>query len=43
MVDNEATTVEIISEATKTVGNSTYGGTMMNKNKFSKVRFYNEI
>ena len=31
------TRYEIIGEATKTVGNSAYGGTMMNKNKFSKL------
>jgi hypothetical protein len=32
----------IIGEGAKTVGNSAYGGTMMNKNKFSKVRFCDE-
>ena len=32
----------IIAEAAKTVGNSAYGRTGMNKNKFSKVRFCDE-
>src|SRR5271165_6066986 len=32
----------IRGEGCKTVGNSAYGGTMMNKNKFHKVRFCDE-
>src|SRR5271165_5108450 len=36
------TKYEIIAEAAKTVGNSAYGRTSMNKNKFYKVRFCDE-
>ena len=39
---DEDTCYSIIAEAAKTVGNSAYGRTGMNKNKFQKVRFCTE-
>src|SRR5437870_168805 len=42
MREERVTRYAIIAEAAKTAGNSAYGRTGMNKNKFTKVRFCDE-